>query len=135
VNGADDFLNDVPSDHELRALAERAQRAFRWRAEVDDHTGAGSADGVTVTVNGSGALTTVRIEEAACAQGGRELATRILAALAAAQADVSAQLVTSAKATFGEESNEVATIGAALADRRAVTLAAADLDGEGAPNR
>lgn len=134
MTGADAFLNDVPSDQELRALVVRAQRAFQWRAQADALTGTASVEGVTVTVNGGGSLTALRLEEEACRDGGRALADRIVAALGLAQETVSAQLLASARETFGEQAPELDTIGASLEERRAVTRAARGGEDEDQPD-
>ena len=119
MSGFDAFEGDTPGATELNRLVEKAQRAFAWRGAVDELTADAAFEGVRVTVNGTGTLTALRLEEASCRDGGEALAQRILAATAMAQSTVSELVVASAKATFGEDSDEVATIEDSLAARRA----------------
>lgn len=105
------LFEDTPlASGDLARLMEQAQAAFRWRAEADRLTGEGEVDGVAVTVLGSGAVSGLEVTDAACADGGEALSLRIIAAVRAAQDDLSAKIRRSATLTFGEDSDQARTV-------------------------
>ena len=107
------LFEDTPlASGDLARLMEQAQAAFRWRAQADRLTGESDLDGVSVTVNGSGAIAALELTDAACADGGERLSQRIIAAVRAAQDDLSAAIRRSAALTFGEDSDQARTVGA-----------------------
>lgn len=95
---------------ELDRLAARARAALEWRRATESLEGTGEADGVRATVNGTGALVDLRVPSAAVADGGDRVAERISAAVAAARTDVARLVARSGEETFGEASEEAATI-------------------------
>lgn len=112
------LFEDTPlASGDLARLMEQAQAAFRWRAEVDRLAGSGEADGVSVSVTGGGAVSRLEVSDAACADGGQELSRRIIAAVRAAQNDLSEQIRRSAALTFGEDSAQARTVSEASAQR------------------
>lgn len=105
------LFEDTPlASGDLSRLMEQAQAAFRWRAEADRLTGEGEVDGVAATVTGGGAVSGLRVSDAACADGGQVLSQRIIAAVRAAQDDLAAQVRRSATLAFGEDSDQARTV-------------------------
>jgi DNA-binding protein YbaB len=95
---------------DLQRLMARAQSAMRWRATVDALTGEADEDGVAVTVTGSGAISRLTVTDAACANGGEALSRLVIAAVRLAHEDLAGRIRSSSLATFGEDSDEAATV-------------------------
>lgn len=124
---------DAPGQGELDRLAARARAAFEWRRGVEQLRGEGEAEGVRVSVTGTGALVDLDIATAACADGGAVLAGRVVEALGRARADVARAVERSAAEVFGDDSDEVRSVSRSWqegAQRRATVLGA---DGSGEP--
>lgn len=129
----DEGAFDAPGQGELDRLAARARAAFEWRQGVEQLRGEGEADGVRVSVTGTGALVDLDIPTAACADGGAALSERVVEALGRARADVARAVERSAAAVFGDDSDEVRSVSRSWqegAQRRARVLGA---DGSGEP--
>ncbi len=126
---------DAPGQGELDRLAARARAALQWRHGVEQLRGEGEADGVRVSVTGTGALVDLDIPTAACTDGGAALAGRVVEALGRARADVARAVERSAADVFGDDSEEVRSVSRSWqegARRRATVLGA---DGSGEPGR
>lgn len=95
---------------DLQRLMAKAQSAMRWRASIDELTGEADEDGVSVTVTGSGAISRLSITDATCADGGEALSRHVIAAVRAAHDDLAGKIRSSSLATFGEGSDQAATV-------------------------
>ena len=95
---------------DLQRLMAQAQAAFSWRASIDQLTGEADVDGVAATVNGSGAVSRLSVTDAACADGGAALSQLVIAAVHAAHEDLAGKIRSSSLATFGEGSDQAATV-------------------------
>lgn len=105
------LFEDTPlASGDLNRLMAQAQAAFRWRAAVDRLTGEADLDGVSVTVTGGGAISALAITDAACADGGEALGALVIAAVHAAHEDLAGKIRASSTATFGEDSDQAATV-------------------------
>ncbi|WP_156969782.1 YbaB/EbfC family nucleoid-associated protein [Knoellia subterranea] len=113
---------------DLSRLVAQAHAASQWRTEVDRLSGSGEFEGVTVEVTGSGAVSSLDVSDAACADGGRTLSQRIVAAVRAAQDDLAAQIRRSAIVTFGEDSEQVRMATAGGEQRLGRTASVIDTD-------
>lgn len=111
VNLDPHLFEDTPlASGDLQRLLAKAQAAMQWRASIDQLIGDADVDGVAVSVTGSGAVSRLTITNAACADGGAALSQLVIAAVHAAQQDLSAKIRSSAMATFGESSDQAATV-------------------------
>lgn len=120
---------DGLTQNELDRLAARARTALEWRQAVEALRADGEVDGVRATVNGTGSLVDLTIPTPACADGGEALADRVSRAIAAARTEAARLAASSGEATFGEDSDEAATIRASWeegAHRRPQVVAAGD---------
>ena len=77
-------------DADIEGAHERAARADAWVREVEQLTGHGEAErgGVRVQVDLSGSITGLSVSDPVAGRGGQAVAQAVLAATAAAQADV-----------------------------------------------
>lgn len=106
-----------PTPEQLEAIVERTRAAFAWRASLDDLEGVAEVGGVRVVVASSGALRALTVADTACGDGGERAATHVLAAVAAAQQDLAAQIRRSSMAAFGEGSADDERVAASLEQR------------------
>lgn len=105
------LFEDTPlASGDLARLMEQAKAAFQWRAEIDQLTGEGELDGVQATITGGGAVSGLKVSDAACADGGEALSERVIGAVRAAQEDLATKIRRSAVATFGEDSDHAQTV-------------------------
>lgn len=114
---------------ELDRLASRARAALEWRQSVESIRAEGAADGVVVTVSGTGSLVDLAIPTPACADGGEALTGRVLDALALARTEAAEAVTRSCAETFGEDSWETEQTSRSWAQgaaRRPVVLGAGD---------
>lgn len=105
------LFEDTPlAAGDLQRLMAQAQAAFQWRAAIDRLTGEADVDGVRVTVTGGGAVCDLRVTDAACADGGEALSALVIAAVHAAHEDLARRIRSSSAETFGEHSDQAATV-------------------------
>jgi DNA-binding protein YbaB len=99
---------------------QRAARARELAARLAGLTASSRSDDglVTVTVGGNGMLTGLELDEAVRRQPAAETARQILAALAAAQADLATQATSVTAETVGADSETGKAVIAALARRQ-----------------
>lgn len=97
-------------DRQTQAAVERARRATAWRQELETLRGEGSVDhgAVVATVEVSGMLVDLRVDDQACRQGGRAVADMVLQAVRAAQRDVGRQVMAASEQEWGASSGVTA---------------------------
>lgn len=113
---------------DIQRLMAQAQAAFRWRASIDHLTGESDVDGVVVTVTGGGAISHLAVTDSACADGGETLSQLVIAAVHAAHADLTAKIRASSLASFGEDSDQAATVADGLQQRFGRSAVVIDTD-------
>lgn len=105
------LFEDTPlAAGDLHRLMAQAKAAFEWRAAIDRLTGEADLDGVRVSVTGGGAVADLAITDAACTDGGEALGGLVIAAVHAAHEDLAGKIRSSSAATFGEDSDQAATV-------------------------
>ena len=115
LDAAERRVDDWQAGFELRAAQARELAGRLAQLTVSAH----SDDGlVTVTVGGGGALTGLELEEGVRRQPAAETARQILATLAAAQAELTAQATVITGETVGAESETGKAVIASLARRQ-----------------
>lgn len=108
-------------DRDVAAAHARAEAAAEFRRNVDAARGTATVDGVTATVDASGALTALTLPERLEHRRSTTLAASILAATRAAYADIAAQVQVMAGETFGADSPVADRMRSEL-ERRAAVL-------------
>jgi hypothetical protein len=91
-------------DRDVAAAQERAVLATRFRQATDQMRGTATVEGVTATVDASGALTALELPERLEHRRSTVLATTVLTATRAAYADVTAKVQQAAGEAFGADS-------------------------------
>lgn len=115
LDAAERRVDDWQAGFEQRAAQARELAGRLAQLTVSAH----SDDGlVTVTVGGGGALTGLELEEGVRRQPAAETARQILATLAAAQAELTAQATVITGETVGAESETGKAVIASLARRQ-----------------
>ncbi|WGL53253.1 YbaB/EbfC family nucleoid-associated protein [Nocardioides sp. BP30] len=109
-------------DQDVAAAQERAALATRFRQTADQLRGTATVDGVTATVDASGALTELTLPDRLEHRRSTVLAAQVLRATRAAYADVTAKVQQAAGEAFGADSPVTARVRGEL-DRRAEVLA------------
>lgn len=107
-------------DRDVAAAQERAAAAAAYRQKLDQMRGTASADGVTVTVDPSGALMDISLPHDLRYQSGEKLARSVMKAFRAAYGNVASKVREEAAATFGADSAVTQRMGDELAKRAAV---------------
>lgn len=91
-------------DRQVAEAQERAAAATEYRQTVERLRGTASSQGVTVSVDASGALVSLDLPHDLTYKTGPKLANTILQTVRAAYADVSSKVREQAAASFGEGS-------------------------------
>lgn len=107
-------------DRDVAAAEERAAAATAYRQKLDEMRGTASVDGVTATVDPSGALLDLALPHDLRYKTGEKLAESVMKAFRAAYADVASKVRDEAAATFGAGSAVAERMGDELAKRTAV---------------
>lgn len=109
-------------DGDVRAAEQRAEDALRFRAQADAIRGTATQDGVSVTVDASGALIGLTLPRDLSYRDSDSLARTVLAATRSAYAEVRRRLDDVASEAFGVDSPIVDRLREEMR-RRASTLA------------
>ncbi|MGZ4445476.1 MAG: hypothetical protein ACXVWZ_07645 [Nocardioides sp.] len=112
---ADAALRRVATD--VAAAQERARRATEFRQALDATRGVGQHRGVTVTLDSAGGLQDLALPRDFDERTATGLRDDILAAVRAAQVDVSARVRREAERSFGADSDVTRRMDAELRQR------------------